>query len=616
MTPVFILLACQIALGAFDTLWHHEIKERLPSRRSARHELALHGARELIYAAVFLALAWYDWHGLWSWCFAFVLGIEVVITLADFVIEDRTRRLPKLERVLHTVLALNYGAFIAVLSPVLVDWARAPTAIVAADHGAWSRVLTICALGVTTIGVRNLIAALGFMRPPRWHRDPIRAGSKAQPRTVLVTGATGFIGRHLCRRIIESGDRLIVLTRDNDRAWDLFGAHVQICTSLDQIDSACCIDVIYNLAGARILASWWTARRRHELLNSRLNVTNALVALIARLERKPGVMVSVSAIGYYGVRGEEELTEADRGRPIFQSHLCQAWELAAQNAGNFGVRVVRLRLGLVLGADGGALPQLALSARMHIRTVLGSGAQWVSWIHIHDVLRLMEFCVERNDVRGAFNATAPAPVRQRELADALSAHFGPAIPIRVPDRAMRAMLGEMAQLLVNGQRVLPMRAGCAGFEFLYRDLHAALAQLFPVRSAMTLAPAEILYDSYCPVCDMEMGRYCRSAARAGLAWRFDDVADRAELMSRYRLDLQTARKRVYVLNDAGRMLSGIDALTSIWAALPRWRVLARIVQLPVVGALTAALYDLILAPLIWRWNQRRRSAVGSPLMRA
>ena len=120
MTTVFILLACQIALGAFDSLWHHEMQERLPSRRGARHEVALHGARELIYAAVFVALAWYDWHGLWSWCFAFVLGIEVVITLADFVIEDRTRRLPQLERVLHTVLALNYGAFIAMLSPVLV----------------------------------------------------------------------------------------------------------------------------------------------------------------------------------------------------------------------------------------------------------------------------------------------------------------------------------------------------------------------------------------------------------------------------------------------------------------------------------------------------------------
>jgi predicted DCC family thiol-disulfide oxidoreductase YuxK len=180
---------------------------------------------------------------------------------------------------------------------------------------------------------------------------------------------------------------------------------------------------------------------------------------------------------------------------------------------------------------------------------------------------------------------------------------------------MRALLGEMAQLLVDGQRVQPMRAGCAGFQFLYRDLDAALAQLFPARS-VRLAPAEIMYDSNCPVCDMEMGRYCRSAVRARLLWRFDDVADRTELMSCYRLDLQTARKRVYVLNDAGRMLSGIDALTSIWGALPRWRVLARIVQLPVVGALTAAFYDLILAPIIWRWNQRRRSAVGSPLMRA
>src|SRR5215510_8500301 len=144
------------------------------------------------------------------------------------------------------------------------------------------------------------------MRPPRWHRDPIRTGSRLQPRTILVTGATGFIGRHLCRRIIESGDQLIVLTRHYDRAWDLFGAHAQICTSLDQIPDTCPIDVVFNLAGAPILARWWTSRRRRELLDSRLNVTNSLVALIGRLERRPRVMVSVSAIGYYGVRGEEE----------------------------------------------------------------------------------------------------------------------------------------------------------------------------------------------------------------------------------------------------------------------------------------------------------------------
>lgn len=607
MNTVFTLLCLQIVLGAFDNLWHHELQERLSSRRSARNEIALHAARELIYGGVFFALAWYAWHGLWAWCFGLVLGVEVVIALADFVIEDRIRKLPPLERILHTVLALNYGAFIAVLSPILVTWAQQPSAIVAVDHGIWSWVLTAAAVGVAACGIRNLFAVLGFMRPPLWHRDPIRAGNKLQPRTILVTGATGFIGKHLCRRIIESGDRLIVLTRDYDLAWDLFGAHAQIHTSLATIADTCRIDAMINLAGAPILASWWTARRRRELLDSRLNVTNALVALIARLHHKPRVLISMSAIGYYGVRGDEELTEAERGRPIFQSHLCQAWELAAQNAENYGVRVCRLRLGLVLGADGGALPQLALSARMHVRTVMGSGRQWVSWIHIHDLLRLVECCIERDDIAGPLNATAPAPVRQQEFAHLLAERFGRAFTVRIPDRMLRLMLGEMSQLLADGQKVLPVKAVCAGFEFRYRTLAAAFSQLLPAHGGLSHAPVEILYDPNCPVCDMEMNRYCRSAARAGLQWQFDDVAARPELLSSYLLDVQTARKRVYVLNDAGRMTSGMDALATIWAALPRWQVLARIVRLPGINTLTAVFYDLILAPIIWRWNQRRRA---------
>lgn len=610
MNTVFVLLCVQIALGAFDTLWRHELHEGLSARRSARHEASLHAARELIYGGVFFVLAWYAWHGLWAWCFGLVLGVEIIITLADFVIEDRIRKLPPLKRVLHTVFALNYGAIIALLSPILVGWAQQPSAIVAVDRGMWSWVLTIAAAAVAACGIRNLIAVLGFMRPPRWHRDPIRAGEKPQPRTILVTGATGFIGKHLCRRVIESGERLMVLTRDYDRAWDLFGTHAQIHTSLATIADTCRIDAMINLAGAPILASWWTARRRRELLDSRLKATNALVALIARLRHKPDVLISMSAIGYYGVRGDEELTEADRGRPIFQSHLCQAWELAAQNAENYGVRVCRLRLGLVLGADGGALPQLALSARMHVRTVMGSGRQWMSWIHIDDLLRLMECCLEREDISGPMNATAPAPVRQREFAQQLAGRFGRAFGVWAPDRVLRLMLGEMAQLLADGQKVLPVKALCAGFEFRYGDLAAAFSQLFPAHGGLSRAPVEILYDPNCPVCDMEMNRYCRSATRAGLQWQFEDVAARPELMSSYRLDVQTARKRVYVLNDAGRMTSGMDALATIWAALPRWQVISRIVRLPVIGTLTAVFYDLILAPLIWRWNQRRRADGG------
>ena len=331
------------------------------------------------------------------------------------------------------------------------------------------------------------------VRPPTWCRDPIRVGRKLSPRTILVTGATGFIGRHLSRRLLGDGDRLIVLSRDRDRAEDIFGPHAQVVTSLDEIGAAQRIDVIVNLAGARILAAPWTEARRAELLGSRLRVTNNVTALIARLEHKPKVLISASAIGYYGVRGDEDITEVVRGQPIFQSHLCQTWELAAQAAEQYGVRVCRLRFGLVFGADGGALPGLARPARMRMRVLLGSARQWVSWIHIDDLLGLLCFCIEHKDMQGGINVTSPQPVRQQQLAENLAGQFGRSVPLRVPAPMLRAALGEMSQLLLGGQKVLPAKALCRGFEFRYPDLEGALRDLLSGDSDRT-APMAIMYD--------------------------------------------------------------------------------------------------------------------------
>jgi uncharacterized protein (TIGR01777 family) len=304
----------------------------------------------------------------------------------------------------------------------------------------------------------------------------MRVGTSSDSRIVLVTGATGFIGRHLTRHMLDAGHRVIALVRDVKRARDLFGAHVETLTSLNDIASGRRIDVIVNLAGEPILAGRWTPRRRGLLLESRLRITNDVVALIARLRMKPQLLISASAIGYYGVRGDEEITEADRGRPIFQSHLCQAWELAAQAAVVHGVRVCRLRLGVVLGRDGGAWPGLARAARFGLRISLGAGTQWVSWIHIRDVLRLIDYCMECDDVDGAINATAPLPVRQADLARAMTgARFS--VGVRVPERMLRFVLGEMAQLLLDGQRVLPMKAQCVGFRFAYADIGPAIRDL-------------------------------------------------------------------------------------------------------------------------------------------
>ena len=168
MNAVFAILAVQALLGGFDNLWHHELHARLPQRRGARRELALHAAREAIYGVVFLALAWTQWHGALALLFGALLLLEVAITLADFLEEDRSRRLPPFERVLHTILALTYGLFLAALAPHLADWARAPTGVAWTAHGAASWAFTACGAGVLAWSVRNMIAVtvLAFSTNP------------------------------------------------------------------------------------------------------------------------------------------------------------------------------------------------------------------------------------------------------------------------------------------------------------------------------------------------------------------------------------------------------------------------------------------------------------------
>lgn len=380
MNLLFALITAQVVMGAFDELWHHEIKERLPAKRAAARETALHAAREFLYALIFFALAWYEWRGAWALLLAAVIIAEIPITLLDFIEEDRSRRPPPLERVLHTVLAINLGLVLAVLAPITLAWWRAPTGVVSVDHGVFSWLLTLFAVGVFAWSVRNALAVLRHRRPPEWVRDPIVAGERtAASRTVLISGATGFVGGHLVRRLVARGDTVLVYARDADRALDRFGPHVHVVTNLDVIEPSARIDAIVNLAGARILGLPWTRGRRRTLIASRLQTTRALVALCARLERPPRVFVSASAIGYYGTRGEQRLDEQSPPQPIFQSVLCQQWEEAAVAAEAIGARVVRLRFGLVLGRDGGALPSLALPVRLGLGAVLGSGKQWVSW---------------------------------------------------------------------------------------------------------------------------------------------------------------------------------------------------------------------------------------------
>jgi uncharacterized protein len=499
MSWVFSLITLQALVGGLDNLWHHEVTERLPAQRAAADELTLHAARELIYAFVFIALAWFRWQGYWALLIAFALALEIVITLADFVVEDRTRRLPAFERVLHTLLAVNFGAALAVLTPVLADWWGMRSGIAVVSHGIFSWIFTFFSVGVFVWSVRNAFAVSALRRPPEWVRDPIMAGPSATPRTVLVSGATGFIGGHLVRRLVMRGDRVIIFTRRPDVALDRFGPHVRFVTSLADLGLDEKIDAIVNLAGAPILGFPWTLARRQKLVASRVDTTRALVALSARIARPPRVFVTASAVGYYGVRGDEVIDEQGQPMAIFQSKLCQEWEAAAEAAGSVGARLVKLRIGLVLGRNGGALPQLASAVRFGVGAVLGNRRQWVSWIHINDLIRLFEFALDTPSVRGVLNAVSPESVTHLEFQRAIASALRRPLWLRVPAIVLRAVLGEMSQLLVDGQRVVSNRATALGFKFRYPHVRRALMNLlrdppgsenprYPPHVAMSPAP--------------------------------------------------------------------------------------------------------------------------------
>ena len=476
MQVVLILLSIQGVLGAFDNFWNHELKERLPSKPSARIELALHAARQVIYAFFFAAIAWRRWEGGYALLLAGVLAVEAIITLWDFVEEDRSRKLSALERVTHGLLTLNYGAVIGLLGIELAAWAARPTAVAPADHGTFSWLLTIYAGGVLVCALRDAIACWRLGRLPSWQQRPLTVGHALRPMNVLVAGGTGFVGETLCRRLIADGHRVIVLTRDRRKAEDRFGPHAEALETLDDLPQNQPVDVVVNLAGAPVVAGPWTRARRRTLLESRLKPTQELVDWMERRMIRPQAMISASAIGFYGEGGAERLTEQSPASSGFMSGLCIAWERIAGQAETLGVRVVKLRTGIVLGRGGGMLAALRLVFALGLGGRYGHGRQFVSWIHEQDLAALIQLAIADTSLSGPLNATAPAPVRNADFTRALAAALGRPALMHLPRPLLRA-LGELSDLFLASQRVVPERALRTGFRFRFARIEEAFDDL-------------------------------------------------------------------------------------------------------------------------------------------
>lgn len=472
------LMALQGCLGAFDTLYHHELTEALPGRASARRELSIHALRALIYSALFIGLSAWSFQGWWALVLLLVFSVEIVLTLWDFVVEDRTRLLPATERVTHTVLAMNGGAFIALLAIGTPQMLALPTALVWQPNGALGVFLALCGAGVGLSGLRDACAARAIGRRAACDDTAPWPQFGDEERSFLITGATGFVGQRLVRALLRDGHRVTVLSRQPRQAAWLFDGRVVCVASMQDLPPTRRFDVVVNLAGARILGWRWTAARQAALRRSRVELTRKLVAWIGVAEHKPSLLLSASAIGYYGIQrqgDDAELSEQAGPQPMFMSDLCREWEQAAQGAEQYGVKVARMRFGLVLGTQG-ALPMMLLPVRLGLGGPLGGGRQWLSWIHVDDVVGAMAHLV-RGGGHGSYNFTAPETLTQgvfnRVAATVLHRPYG----VPTPGWPMRLALGEQADLLLEGQRVAPARLLDGGYAFRYSTLSSALQNL-------------------------------------------------------------------------------------------------------------------------------------------
>lgn len=470
------LMACQGVLGAFDTLYHHELTEALPQRAGAARELTIHAARALIYSALFIGLSAWAFHGLWALLLLLVFIVEIGLTLWDFVVEDRSRLLPASERVTHTVLAMNGGAFIALLALGTPAWLALPTQLVWQPQGALGVFLALCGVGVGVSGVRDALAARASTRRAALAAPLVSFG--APGRSFLLTGGTGFIGQLLVRALLADGQRVTVVSRQPRQAAFLFEGRVECVAGLEALAPTRRFDVVINLAGARILGWRWSARRRAQLRQSRVALTARLVDWIGAAAHKPALLLSASAIGYYGVqaRGDQRvLTEEAPPQPVFMSELCREWEAAAQGARAHGVAVACMRFGLVLGRQG-ALPMMLLPVRSGLGGALAGGNQWLSWIHVDDLIRaLAHLCAEGG--AGSYNFTAPDSVPQAQFSRVAATVLRRPYGLPTPGWPLRLALGEQADLLLEGQRVAPAKLLSAGFRFRYPQLDAALRSL-------------------------------------------------------------------------------------------------------------------------------------------
>jgi len=294
---------------------------------------------------------------------------------------------------------------------------------------------------------------------------------------ILITGGTGLIGRQLCAALLAQGHELTVLSRHPETVAPKCGNAVRAMASLDEWTQEHTFDAVINLAGEPIVDAYWSDKRKQVLLDSRVGLTQRLVQRIAAVQQKPSVLLSGSAVGYYGNAGDTVLDEATAAGHDFSAELCAAWESAARGAEQSGVRVCLLRTGLVLSKQGGLLGRMLLPFKLALGARLGDGKQWMSWVHIDDYVAMVLRLLKDSSLNGAFNMTATVPVTNAVFTQTLAQTLQRPALFVAPSFALKLAMGERACLLLEGQRVIPKRLESSGFQFAHPRLDGALQDL-------------------------------------------------------------------------------------------------------------------------------------------
>ncbi len=291
----------------------------------------------------------------------------------------------------------------------------------------------------------------------------------------LITGATGFIGSALCSRLLKDKHDIVVLSRHSDK----IKLPVTGISDLEQLKSDVIFDVVINLAGEPIANKRWSDQQKQRIFSSRLDTTQKLITYFKTIEHKPELLISGSAIGYYGV-GEtsDTVDETGSGDDSFSSQLCQQWEAAALQAQALGIRTCLLRTGIVLGKGGGALSKMLPPFKMCLGGRIGGGKQWMPWIHLDDLVGIILYCIDHDALKGAINGTSPNPVTNWVFTKTLGKTLKRPTILPMPAVVVKLLMGQMGEeLLLSGKQILPTKILNAGYQFQYEKLEDALLDI-------------------------------------------------------------------------------------------------------------------------------------------